>query len=437
MNVHRLPSTVHRLAVLAIGTSVLFTGLQVLADEKPAEEITAANWTKAVGFAPDLAAGADYEAAQGLDASNWKKAAAWIPDSLALLVEKFGLKLRTAGYRPIHPSTGYVRATRLNRGKARVEDTGKSIRKKGIGGYVAGLPFPGPQNALEVAWNYHFNYLGDDGGLHFGVFWIGAERGVHREEEWRWKYISRAMHRTDIAPLPEIAAFARRDIQYASLASASRPYDKAGTTALFYRFEEPRDQRGYIYIPNMRRTLKLVFGTPGAPWNKTDMLNEDVRGYGGYPEWSHWKLVGRRTIVAPMHANVLTGKDNAGLTFDFETAPHWNPSMDWEPRPVYVVEAKSKFWTSPYGKMVLYVDAETFYIPLKEAWDKKGRLWKVFINAYNESPDMDTTPPPLALTLAVDVIKEHATAIPTYGVFSNAGLKSTQFTETANRKGGR
>lgn len=437
MSVYRLSSTVYRLVVLAVAAPVSFTGLHALADDEGTPDtISPENWTEAVGFAPDLSAVQEYAAGETLDASSWKKAAAWLPDSVALLVEKFGLELRTAAYKPIHPSRGYREATHENRGKSKATDTGKSIRKKGIEGYVAGLPFPRPSNGIECAWNYHFNYVGDDGGLHFGVYWISADRGVHRTEEWYWKYINRVTHRTDLEPLPEIPDLAGRGIQYASISRAVKPYDKAGTTALFYRFEEPRDQRGYLYIPKMRRTLKLVFGTPGAPWNKTDMLNEDVRGYGGYPEWSHWKLLGKRTILAPMHAGVAVGRKEAAKTFDFENPPHWNPSMNWEPRPVYVVEVRSKFWTSPYEKTILYVDAETFYIPVKEAWDKSG-LWKVIINGYNESPDMETTPPPVALTLVVDVKKKHATAFPTFEVFNNGGLSGTLFTESAMRKGGK
>ncbi|NOZ01808.1 MAG: DUF1329 domain-containing protein [Deltaproteobacteria bacterium] len=444
MNVDRTSSIVHRRPGIGVSGFVIaalsFLVVQhATADEKPASDFTAENWTNAVGFAPDLKAVPEYKAGETIDSRTWQKIAPWIPDSIAGLIEKFGLKLRTAAYRPIHPSRGYIRATAANLGKARIVKTGKSIRKKGIDGYLAGLPFPHPQNGDEVAWDYNFNYLGDDGGLRFGVLWIDADRGVHRTEEWRWNYISRAMHRTDIEPLPEIPSFAGRQIQYASLTWAKEPYDKAGLAALFYRFEEPLDQRGYLYIPRMRRTLKLTFGAKGVPWNKTDMLYEDVRGYAGYPEWSYWKLLGKRTIMAPMHARIPLGADKTALTFDFDNAPHWNPFMDWEPRPVYVLEERSKepFWTCPYKRTVMYVDAETFYIPIKEAYDEEGHLWKVAINAYNDSPDMDTDPPPIALTVVIDIQRTQATAFPTYDVFSNAGLEGSRFTETYLRREGK
>jgi len=438
MEVYSQQFTVFRLVVVAVFVCLpSIAGVSADTDPAAAGKIDASNWTEVVGFAPDLSEVKGFEAGKLLDSSNWEEASAWIPPGIELLIREYGLKIRTAPYRPIHPSMGYLEATQTNLGKTKAVDTGDSIRNKGIRGYEAGLPFPNPRTGLEVAWDNHFSYAGDDGGLDFGVFWVCAKRGVHRTEEWTWRYITRATHRTDLDPRPAIEWFADKGVQYASLARALKPYDKAGTMALFYRFEEPLDQRGYLYVPSMRRTIKMVFGTPGVPWNKTDMLYEDVRGYAGYAEWSTWKLIGTMTILAPMHAGVKTGRHAAASTFDFEEPPHWNPSMDWEPRPVYVVEAKSKFWTCPYEKVVLYVDAEMFYIPIKEAWDEDGRLWKVFINAYNESPDMDTLPPPIALTVAIDVKKEHATAFPTYKVFSNVGLSRTMFTETAIRRGGK
>ena len=405
------------------------------------DRLDAETWTGAVGFSPESAPGGQGEWSEGdvVDAAKREAYRAWVADGVAVLVREHGLTLPTACYRPIHPSAGYMAATLKHWGKAKARDTGEEdFRAKGIEGYVAGLPFPRPRSGLEVAFNLHFAYQGDDGGLHFGVHWIDDSLGVWKSEQWRWIFISRTTHRTDLEPIPEMEWFADRDIQYASVAYADVPGAKDALRALFYRFEEPRDQRGYVYIPTTRRSLKLVSGTPGVPWNVTDLLNEDVRGFGGYPEWMRWKMVGRRTILAPMHAGpVLDGERGAEAAFDFEQPPHWNPKVSWEPRPVYVVEASHKFWTSPYPRVVLYVDAETFLVPLKEAYDAEGKLWKVFVNAYNESADIERVPPDLALSLAVDVQARHATALTTYSAFHNVGLERGRFTESSLRRFGR
>ncbi len=403
--------------------------------------LTAQNWTARAGFTPDVSL-PGFTSGMVVDAGNVADVTAWVPTGLGELVGKWGLKLWTTGYRPIHPSQGYIEATNAHLGRAQTVETGpKEARRKGIAGYVAGLPFPGPQTALEVMYNQHYAYAGDDGTMWFGVFWVSPKCGVEKSEEWRWEYLTRAMHRTDLAPTPSIPWFERRGIQYASLATTLAPDDKAGTAALYYRYEQPKDHHGWAYVPSMRRTLKMVFGTPGQTWNNTDMLWEDVKGFSAFPEWYEWKLVGQATVLAPMHAGVEYGRKARKRTIDFGNTPHWNPQMSWEPRPVYVVEGRPKAISSlsphPYSKVVMYVDAETYLVPLKEMYDKKGRLWRVQVNAFNDSPDMDRLPPRTALSLTVNVRDGHATVVPTYETRTNIGLDRAHFTETWLRTQGK
>jgi hypothetical protein len=167
------------------------------------------------------------------------------------------------------------------------------------------------------------------------------------------------------------------------------------------------------------------------------MLYEDVRGYMGYPEWMEWKIVAKKTILAPMHAGVPLGKEARDKVFDFKNWPHWNPKLDWEPRPVYVVEAKPRLKGYPYSRMVFYVDAESYYIPIKESYDRKGKLWKVLINAINSSKNMDLYPPGFGTSLTVDLQAEHATAFPSYGFRANVGLKPSKFTKESILKKGK
>lgn len=419
--------------VLLVSVAVHVTAL---AKCKPGVILTKDNWTKEAGFAPDLS-NPGFKVGEVIDASNFKKLGSWIPDGIARLVEKHGLKIWTRPYKPIHPSLSYIEATNKYCKDVELIDTGNNPRKKGIKNYVAGLPFPDPQTGLEVAWNYQYSYQGDDGGFHYGVYWINAKTGVERSEEWRWLYIIRAMHRTDIDPRPHIEQFAKKQIQYTSMTWAIEPYDKAGFGALYSRYEEPLDQEGWIYIPTMRRTMKATFGTRGDAWNSTDMLYEDVRGFMGYPEWMNWKLLAKRTVLAPMHAGVPQGKAALKEVFDFETPPYWNPKLKWEPRPVYVVEATAKFPDYPYARMVFYFDAETFTIPIKEMYDKKGQLWKVQINAYNDSPDMDKHPPAIGTSVMIDLQAMHATAFPSYNFKSNIGLDPKKFTLSNLQKMGK
>lgn len=416
---------------LVLGAAiVLLVGL--FAGEAGAQTLTKENWTEMAGFKPGEIPG--LRPGLILDGTNYQPFKEALAPAIQLLIEKYKMRIWTAPYQRIHPSLTYIEATNKYRAGIKLTDTGNESRKRGIEGYVAGLPFPNPQTGLEVAYNYHYSYQGDDGGFHYGVYWISAKSGVERSEEWRWLYINRAQNRTDLDPRPHIPEFEQKGIAYASMTWAVEPYDKAGFGALYYRYVEPKDQEGWIYIPTMRRTMKATFGTRGDAWNSTDMLYEDVRGYMGYPEWMHWKLIGKKTMLAPMHSGVRSGKQFRDQTFDFKTPPHWNFRSKWEPRPVYVVEATPKFRDYPYSRMVFYFDAETYLIPYKEAYDKKGKLWKIVINAYNDSPNMDTSPLTIGTSLTIDLQAEHATAFPSYNFTANTGLEPDKFTLTNLKK---
>lgn len=414
-------------------------GLLLLASFAGAQEktrITPENWTESVGFAPDLSL-VKYDPGEVIGKDNLAKAKELVPESLALLINKYKLTLPTRNYEPVYPSLGYIEATNKYARQATIFDTGKEFRKKGIKGYTAGLPFPKPKNGLEVAYNFHFSYQGEDADNYYGVYWISAKRGVERWEEWKWLYIINGLHRTDLDPKPAIPDFEKKEIIYASFTYALKPYDKKGLTALYYRVETPLDMEGWLYIPAMRRVLRATFGTRGDAWNNTDMLYEDIRGYMGYPEWMNWKLVGERTILAPMHAGVEVKPDNFEKVFDSKNWPHWNPVFKWEPRPVYVVEATPKFPDYPYSRMVIYYDAESFFIVAKETYDKKGRLWKVIINALNDSPRPGELPPAFGASLAIDLQAEHATAFPWYGQKINVNFDPSFFSLSNLRKIGR
>jgi hypothetical protein len=425
------------MSIAILAAALLATG-SAAAKLKDDQVLTRDNWTALAGFAPD-ASPAGFTPGALVDKATWRALATLVPEGLSNLIESWGLTMRTQAYRPIHPSAGYIDATNRYSRCVTAKPTGgkKDYRKKAVAGYVAGLPFPDPQSATEIAYNQHYAYMGDDGRLWFEALWISARNGVWRTEEWVWNSLNRAMHRTDLAPLPAFPTMAAEDIQYASIATARTPADKRGTTALYYRFETPVDQQGWAWVPSMRRDLKMLFGVPGVSWNNSDMLWEDVRGYSGHPEWLDWKLVERTTILAPMHAGVVFGKKAKEVTFDLENAPHWNPRISWEPRPVYVLEGRPKMSSGlsphPYSKVVMYVDAETWLVPLKVAYDKKGKLWKVILHAFNESPDADKLPPPLALALAVDLKGGSATAFAPFESSSNLGMTAADFVESRLR----
>ena len=205
--------------------------------------------------------------------------------------------------------------------------------------------------------------------------------------------------------------------------------------ALFARSLDPVDLQGHTYVPAMRRILRLSLGTRGDAWNATDYLYEDVGGYLGAVEWMNWKLVGQKTMLMPMHGGAKHGKDPK-LNYDVDAWPHWNPKLKWEPRPVYVLEVTPKFSDYPYSRMLILVDAETYTIPYKEAFDKKGELWKIILNSPKQSPDPNSKPQEMGAHMAIDLQAEHATIISARSQKSNTGIDPERFTVNSLKKRG-
>ena len=433
-----------RWIALALSAALVVGFTMTLASSPAVAQITSDNWTEKAGFAPNLAEYPNYKPGKTIKASNLKNFEKWVPKGLAVLISKYKLKLKTAPYEATHPSTGYIEATNKYAGQPKIDFSKKKPRELAFSGYTAGLPFPAPHNEKDpmkagrmIAYNYIYNYMGDDGGFHYGVYWISAKSGIEKTEEWRWRYITRTINRTDIDPKPAIAEYQKDNIAYRSMTWAVYPQDKRGFAALYSRYVEPKDQQGWLYIPTMRRVMRYAFGTRGEAWNNTDMLYEDVRGYMGYPEWMEWKLLGKETMMAPMHSGMESGKSARDKNFDFENWPHWNPKMKWEPRPVYKVEVTPRIPDYPYAKMIMYIDAETYFIVFKEAYDKKGELWKVILNGFNASPDMDEMPLGIGTSMTIDLKAEHASVFPSYETEANVGYDPGFFTETNLRKMGK
>ena len=400
------------------------------------QQITRQNWTSEVGFKPDLS-NLPFAEGDEVNAGNVDKAANMLPDSIVLLIKKYGLTFDVTKYKPVVPSDGFIAATNKYHGKATITDTGPKARMRGINNYMAGLPVLKPKNGLEVAWNYHYGYNGDDGANNFGVFWISGKNGFERSEEWTWNYIMRGANRTDLDPKPGFPEWKKQEIQYSSLTVTLSPFDKKGFSALYYRYNDPKDQEGWIYLPQTRRMTRFSFGTRGDAWNNTDMLYEDVRGYMGYPEWMHWKILKKTTMYAPMHSGAVVSRTGYKKTWDFDNAPYWNPRVKWEPRSMYVVEVTPKFRDYPYKNMICYIDAESFAMVFKECYDKKGQLWKVIMNIFNDSKNPRKQPLSIGGALAVDLQSNHATTFCWYEGKMNVGLKPNDFTPTVLRKYGK
>ena len=423
-----MPKTMTLYAVLLC--LILTAG--AFAQDPAGDEFSRDRWGSRVGFAPTLDQ-PGYTPGLTIDRSNLDAFKPLLSLPAAILVGKYGMVIDTASTRPDAPSDGYIAATNAHWRQVRLLDVGAADRRD-IEGYEGGLPFPAPDDGRKIAWNHTLAYTGDDGENEFKVFWISAARGVERSEEWRTTAIHKVRFRTDIEPRPVLTGLADQGIYSATLTTALSPADKKGLSSLYYGYYDLKEPDGWLYNPAQRRPIRFSFGRRGLSWNNTDLLYEDVGGYTGRPEWMNWKLLDKATLLAPVHAGVPVGKGREKEVYNFDDPPYFCPRMTWELRPMYVVEAVPKDPQYPYSRMVFTIDAESFHIYSKAAYDKKGALWKILINATNESPDPTAQPLAVALSLIVDLQAEHATAFFWHAQRNNIGLKPSLFTLASLRK---
>lgn len=420
---------------IVLGLSALiFTCARLSAALKEGETVTESNWSDlTVGFKPDGQALGGLTAGSAIDKSNADKAKEAIPEGLRALIDQYDLKLPLRDYAPIAPSGGYIEATNQYSRSAKLIETGDDPDKKGIEGYVAGLPFPMPENGLEAAWNFLHHYEADNFQSDFKIFWINPKRGVERSQTWAWEGFRRPLSKTDMAPKPAMPQFSKDKIFSITMVKAKEPFDVSGLRQMFYANDWPSESVQWVYIPALRRVRQLSYGLRGDVFNSTDLFVEDARGYSGFVEWQKWKLSGKKTILGSMHADMPNTPEGHAQAFELKSSPYVNFTVPWEPRPVYVVEAQSKYPQYPYGKMVFYIDAETNLVLLKEGYDRKGNLWKTIVLVYNAH--QAGLPPDLRALHVIDHRIRHATLFYLWNWrYNDPSISLNDFTITAMRR---
>ncbi|MDL2354056.1 MAG: DUF1329 domain-containing protein [Pseudomonadota bacterium] len=138
----------------------------------------------------------------------------------------------------------------------------------------------------------------------------------------------------------------------------------------------PRQTWGYN--PGTRRVRQAPeygFDQPFGPGG-FHTIDED-RLFNGSPERYDWKIVGKKEIYVPYHANKL---DDAKVKYnDMLGRGHLNPDlMRYELHRVWVLEGKVKQGMRHlYAKRVMYVDEDTYNAVMADHYDARGELWRV------------------------------------------------------------
>jgi hypothetical protein len=261
-------------------------------------------------------------------------------------------------------------ATRRNATTAQLVSNGN-----GIGGATVGIPFPIPQNGLEVLWNSLTRYRGVAASRRIDQ--AAVERGggyqlVKFEDEFLFNYT-----RPDIT-LKELED-TNTLIYYKQAAVA--PARVAGSILIAHetmdQVQEPR--RAWVYNAGRRRVTRapnVAYDNPGtnADGQRT---SDQFDMFNGAPDRYEWTLVGKKEMIVPYNAYKLHSKTLKNA--DILKPLHPNADLTrYELHRVWVVEAKLKPGTSHlYSRRTFYIDEDSWQILAADQYDGRGQMWRV------------------------------------------------------------
>jgi hypothetical protein len=283
--------------------------------------------------------------------------------------EKWGeIWFEIAPYQEIKPTSGMIEATRKYAGTCKIGPDGL------LQNWVHGIPFPEPKTALEVMWDFDAPTHGDTLSVRMVGFQVDGRRHYDREMISATKNMW-FTGRTDVAPLPEIAANSKR-IRKAGHTEWIEPKILKGDRNLSIRWEDPlRDWGSWGFSSSNRRVTRRSSAFRWAQLGGSDMTLDDGYGYDYEVVAQKYKSIGRKDLLVPRHNN------SQDIIAKHVPGNMWDSGFKMERVNTFVIEAQHKDPNYIYGKQIYYIDPETWLIVWADKYDPDGKLWKVFQNS--------------------------------------------------------
>jgi len=272
--------------------------------------------------------------------------------------------------------------TKKNVTRAKLTQDGNKV----VGARV-GVPFPIPQNALEVYWNHNFHWQGHryhavTSGAN--VYPNGSRTKIIRED-WRYNFYA--------DPQGPDAKHENDQFHWMGVWKAPARFNGSGFSMFntIDQVDEPRN--GVMFNPNTR---KIMRATPSAvtydgPMSTADGLrkNHNMFVFSGSPDRYDWKLLGKKRMIVPYNAYkasaTTTPRDG------FLTPNHLNPDfLRYEEHRVWVLEATLKpGYNMEQARRIFYADEDSWIFLMSDIFDEDNELARVhhaFVKNYYEAP---------------------------------------------------
>ena len=272
--------------------------------------------------------------------------------------------------------------TKKNVTRAKLTQDGNKV----VGARV-GVPFPIPQNALEVYWNHNFHWQGHryhavTSGAN--VYPNGSRTKIIRED-WRYNFYA--------DPQGPDAKHENDQFHWMGVWKAPARFNGSGFSMFntIDQVDEPRN--GVMFNPNTR---KIMRATPSAvtydgPMSTADGLrnNHNMFVFSGSPDRYDWKLLGKKRMI--VHYNAYKASATTTPRDGFLTPNHLNSDfLRYEEHRVWVLEATLKpGYNMEQARRIFYADEDSWIFLMSDIFDEDNKLARVhhaFVKNYYEAP---------------------------------------------------
>ncbi len=321
-----------------------------------------------------------------IDKSNYKKYAHLFPEEWAQAFEDgFGgimspIHFNVTATKPAPEPKAFLDLSAKNKGKFGLDAQGNLT-----GGWAYdGFPFPDLDRndknfAIKYMWNFQARYIWDD---HHDNG-ISYER--RRGEDLRYKMLEQIWiyFKNRIICNPNPVMPTPNGLFRAQLLHFKTPDSIKNTMNLSYRYADPKKPDDtYIYLPSMRRVLRAEAGQRSTPLLGSTQALDDFNGFDGNTNEFTYTLVKEQKVLAIMRGVKLTQKEAMG--WNKKDVPF--PYDGYEIRDAYVIDIKPKDPRYPQSKKRVWIDKEARQVLYTIAWDRAGKVWKVWQEAYKSIP---------------------------------------------------
>ncbi len=260
----------------------------------------------------------------------------------------------------------------------------------GVTGATEGIPFPIPQQGVEVFWNHVLRFRADMAARTIGQAPVtagGSYNLVQFKDEFLFQY---SVAGTTEASLNNIIAY--------FIQETTQPARLAGEILLVHETldQSKENRKAWVYNPGQRRVRRapnVAFDNPGT--NADNLRTSDQFDmYNGSPERYDWKLIGKQEMFVPYNSYKL--HSNAVKYAEILRKNHINQDLArYELHRVWVVDSTLKPGTSHlYSRRTLYVDEDSWQILAVDCYDSRGKLYRVqegHVINYYDMPTLWTT----------------------------------------------